>query len=70
MKMKDAVKLGFGFALGAYLFKLCVAAVNVVSDKVVRDKLDADPEFRVRVKTISPELYAKYRKETKDVTAE
>ena len=68
--MKEYIKLGFGFALGACLFRLCSTAVNVATEKFVRDKFDADPEFRVKVKTISPELYAKYRKETKDVTAE
>ena len=63
--MKDAIKFGFGFALGAYLFKLCGDVTWGVVEKCFEKKFDEDPEFRVRVKTVSPELYVRYRKENK-----
>lgn len=65
--MKDAVKFGFGFAAGTYLFKLCAAVADNVLDRYLKKKFDADPEFRLRVKKLSPELYIKYRKEDKDI---
>lgn len=66
MKMKDAIKFGFGAAFGACLFKLCNAVVDNIVDRYFRKKFEADPEFRVHVKTVSPALYVKYRKESKE----
>ena len=65
--MKDFVKLGFGFATGAFLFKLCATVANNVADRYLKKRFDADPEFRLRIKKVSQELYIKYRKEDKDV---
>ena len=64
--MKNAVKFGFGFALGMCLFEMCSDVACGVAEKFFEKKFDEDPEFRVRVKTVSPALYAKYRKEKKD----
>ena len=68
--MKEYVKFGFGFALGACLFKLCDKAVSGVVGKLFKKKFDEDPDFRLYVKAVSPELYIKYRKENKTTTAE
>lgn len=66
MKIKDAIKFGFGAAFGMYLFKLCNAFVDGAVEKSFRKKFEADPEFRIRVKTVSPDLYVKFRKESKE----
>jgi hypothetical protein len=65
MKMKDAIKFGFGAAFGVCLFQMCKALVDKVTEKRFKDKFDTDPEFRLKVKEISPETYVKYRKENK-----
>ena len=70
MRMKDAIKFGFGFAFGAFVFRLCDAAADKMLDKVLKKRFDEDLEFRLAVKKISPELYVKYRKENKETTAE
>lgn len=61
--MKKAIKFGFGFAFGAYLFQLCSGVVNNVSKKHFVKKFNEDEEFRV--KTMSPEMYAKHLKDIK-----
>jgi hypothetical protein len=68
--MKEYIKFGFGAAFGVCLFKVCDKAVNLVIEKCFKKKFDEDPEFRLRVKAVSPELYVKYRKETKDIPTE
>lgn len=68
--MKNAIKVGFGFAFGVALYKLCDKIACDVIDRCLKKKFDADPEFRVQVKTVSPELYIRYRKESKDATDE
>ena len=64
--MKKAIKFGFGFAFGACAFNLCKTFATLIVNKHFRKKFDADPEFRIVVKEISPELYVKYRKEDKE----
>lgn len=63
--MKQAVKFGFGFALGTYLFGFTKAALDLLIDKRFLKRFNANEKFRERVKVLSPELYAKYRKENK-----
>lgn len=63
--MKKAIKLGFGFALGAYLFSFAKAGVDFVIDKCFEKRLNKDEGFREHIKVTSPELYAKFRKENK-----
>ena len=61
--MKQAIKFGFGIAFGMWLFEAC----KTVVDDRMKKKFDADPDFRVQVKEVSPTLYIKYRKECKDI---
>lgn len=61
--MKQAIKFGFGFAFGTFLFKFSKAVVDSVVDKCLAKKFAEDADFRERVKVMSPELYVKYRKE-------
>lgn len=63
MKTKDAVKFGFGFALGTYLFAFTKAVIDFATEKYISKRFDEDGNFRERVKSISPELYAKHRKD-------
>lgn len=63
--MKQAIKFGFGFALGTYLFGLSKAVVDLTIDKCFAKKLANDEGFCERVKVMSPKLYAKYRKDNK-----
>lgn len=64
--MKNAIKFGFGVALGVHLFNMCHAAVNFAVDKYISKKFDEDGNFREHVKVMSPELYVKLRKEDKE----
>jgi hypothetical protein len=57
--MKNAIKFGFGFALGTCLFKAC----KTVADDFMSKKFKQDAEFRLHVKEVSPTLYARYRKD-------
>ena len=69
MKTKDAIKLGFGLAFGVHLFKMCNAISEKIADRYLKKRFDEDGNFRERIRVTSPELYARYRKESKDTTA-
>ena len=55
--MKQAIKFGFGAALGIWLFKAC----KTVADDFLYTRFASDPEFREQIKKVSPTLYYRYR---------
>lgn len=61
--MKKAFKFGFGVSLGVFAFNVCKTLVDMSIKKYFQKKFDEDLEFRLSVKRLSPELYAKYCKE-------
>lgn len=60
--MKGAIKFGFGFAFGAYLFSFSRTFVNVLFER----KFDKDAKFRERVKVTSPRAYAELMKKRQE----
>lgn len=54
--MKEYIKLGFGLALGACLFKMCAK----VTDDAIGRKFDKDVDFQQMVKKLSPTLFKRY----------
>ena len=56
--MKEYIKLGFGLAFGACLFKMC----SKVADDAFEKKFNRDVDLQQMVKRLFPTLYNRYSK--------
>ena len=61
--MKNAIKFGFGFAFGTWLFHFSKKLATAYSDGAFKRRFSRDDTFREFVRIVAPDLYETLMKE-------